>query len=73
MRTKLIITANGPDKKGIVSEITSIINHYNCIQDTVKRANHFANIAKDSLGIFNNTEFKSRLLNLTDSSLTRYH
>ena len=50
-----------------------IINHYNSIQDTVKRANHFANIAKDSLGIFNNTEFKSKLLNLTDSSLTRYH
>ena len=50
-----------------------IINNYNCIQDTIKRANHFANIAKDSLGIFNNTEFKSKLLNLTDSSLTRYH
>ena len=36
MRTKLIITANGPDKKGIVSEISSIINHYNCNIETSK-------------------------------------
>ena len=35
-----------------------IINKYNCIQDTVKRANHFANIAIDSLGIFEDTKFK---------------
>tara|TARA_B100000029_G_scaffold198384_1_gene196473 strand:- start:43 stop:558 length:516 start_codon:yes stop_codon:yes gene_type:complete len=28
MRTKLIISANGPDRKGIVSEISSIINSH---------------------------------------------
>ena len=50
-----------------------IINKYNCIEDTVERANHYANIAKDSLGIFDNTKFKSMLINLTDSSLTRFH
>ena len=27
-----------------------IIKKYNCIYDTIKRANHYANIAKDSLG-----------------------
>ena len=29
-----------------------IINKYNCIEDTIERAKHFANIAKDSLGTF---------------------
>ena len=50
-----------------------IINKYNCIDDTVKRANHFANIAKDSLGIFDDTKYKKILINLTNSSLTRFH
>jgi octaprenyl-diphosphate synthase len=50
-----------------------IINKYNCIEDTIKRANHFANIAKDSLGIFDDTKFKKILINLTDSSLARFH
>ena len=49
-----------------------IINKYNCIEDTVKRANHFANIAKDSLGIFDDTKFKKVLINLTNSSLIRF-
>ena len=50
----------------------NIINKYNCLDDTVKRANHFANIAKDSLGIFEDTKFKQILINLTNSSLTRF-
>ena len=50
----------------------NIINKYNCLEDTVKRANHFANIAKDSLGIFEDTNFKKILFDLTNSSLTRY-
>ena len=29
MRNKIIISASGPDRKGIVSEISSIINNYN--------------------------------------------
>ena len=49
-----------------------IINKYNCLDDTVKRAYHFANIAKDSLGIFDNTNFKKVLINLTNSSLIRF-
>ena len=48
-----------------------IIKKYNCINDTIKRANHYANIAKDSLGIFENNKFKKILINLTDSSLMR--
>ena len=36
MRIKLIITANGPDRKGIVSEISSIIGYHNCNIETSK-------------------------------------
>tara|TARA_B100000575_G_scaffold293007_1_gene303071 strand:+ start:2723 stop:3238 length:516 start_codon:yes stop_codon:yes gene_type:complete len=36
MRSKLIISANGPDRKGIVSEISSIININNANIETSK-------------------------------------
>ena len=36
MRSKLIISANGPDKKGIVSEISSIISKHNANIETSK-------------------------------------
>ncbi len=45
MRTKLIITANGTDRKGIVSEIASIVNKHNCNIETskmVRLENEFA-------------------------------
>ena len=48
-----------------------IINKYNCINDTIERATHFANIAKDSLGIFEETKYKKILIDLIDSSLSR--
>ena len=48
-----------------------IINKYNCIEDTIKRAIHFSDIAKDSLGIFKDTKYKSVLINLINSSISR--
>ncbi len=48
-----------------------IIEKYNCIQDTIKRAEHFANIAKDSLGIFEDEEYKNMLIKLIDASISR--
>ena len=44
---------------------------YNCINDTVERARHFANVAMDSLGIFNDSEYKKSLNNLIQSSINR--
>tara|TARA_Y100000590_G_scaffold466082_1_gene640310 strand:+ start:186 stop:1214 length:1029 start_codon:yes stop_codon:yes gene_type:complete len=60
-------------KENDFEKALSIIKKYNCIDDTLKRANHFANIAKDSLGTFENTKFKKILIDLTDSSLSRYN
>ena len=48
-----------------------IINKYNCIEDTIIRAKHFANIAIDSLGNFEESQYKNILINLVKSGLTR--
>ena len=51
----------------------NIINKYNCLNDTIERATHFANIAKDSLGIFKDTIYKQVLINLISSSISRVY
>tara|TARA_B100001029_G_C15060045_1_gene457629 strand:- start:1797 stop:2828 length:1032 start_codon:yes stop_codon:yes gene_type:complete len=48
-----------------------LINKYNCIEDTMKRASHFLDIAEDSLGLFENNEFKIALLELIENSQKR--
>ena len=53
------------------SKAIEIINKYKCIEDTLDRAKHFANIAKDSLGIFDDSEYKEIFINLVKSGLTR--
>ena len=50
-----------------------IIKKYNCINDTIDRARHFANVAIDSLGIFDNNEYKKSLMNLIKASLNRFN
>ncbi len=59
--------------KNDFNKALDIINKYNCINDTIERATHFANIAKDSLGIFKDTIYKQVLINLIDSSISRVH
>ena len=44
---------------------------YKCIEDTLIRANHFADIAIDSLTIFNENEYKEALVKLIETSLKR--
>ena len=48
-----------------------LIIKYNCIEDTLVRANHFADVAIDSLSIFNNSEYKSALIKLIKTSVKR--
>ena len=50
-----------------------IIEKYDCIKDTVERARHFANVAIDSLGAFNENKYKKSLVSLIKSSLNRFH
>ena len=44
---------------------------YKCIEDTLIRANHFADVAIDSLSIFNDNEYKEALIKLIDTSVKR--
>ena len=54
-----------------LSETLALINKYKAIQATFKRAEYFVNIAYDSLGIFDYSEEKKVLQNLTEFSLNR--
>tara|TARA_Y100000590_G_scaffold63797_1_gene68492 strand:- start:615 stop:1628 length:1014 start_codon:yes stop_codon:yes gene_type:complete len=53
------------------SETLSLINKYKAIQASFKRAEYFVNISCDALGIFQNSEEKKVLQNLTEFSLNR--
>ena len=44
---------------------------YKCIEDTLIRANHFADVAIDSLSIFNNNKYKKALIKLIETSIKR--
>mgnify|MGYP001276739151 FL=1 len=44
---------------------------YKCIEDTLIRANHFADVAIDSLTIFNDNEYKEALIKLIETSVKR--
>ena len=42
------------------------MNKYNVKEDCITKAKHFSTMAKDSLGIFSETQEKEKLLDLTD-------
>ena len=52
-------------------EALSIIKKYDCIEDTIKRAQHFGSVAIDSINIFKNNDYKESLINLMYASIKR--
>ena len=48
-----------------------LLMKYKCIEDTLVRANHFADVAVDSLSIFNDNQYKSALTKLIETSIKR--
>ena len=46
--------------------IVEFINKYNVKEDCITKAKHFSTMAKDSLGIFSESQEKEKLLDLTD-------
>ena len=53
------------------SETLALINKYKAVQESLKRAEYFVNLSRDSLSIFENTHDKDVLQNLTGFSLNR--
>ena len=50
-----------------------IINKYQCIEDTLTRANHFSNVAVDSVDIFKDNIYKEKLVSLVSKSVSRIY
>ena len=48
-----------------------LIKKYNVIKETIKRAEYFVNVSRDAIAVFNDTEEKQVLQNLTNFSLNR--
>ena len=57
--------------KNDFEEILKLIKKYNALEATFKRAEYFVNVSYDALGIFENSEEKNILQNLTSFSLNR--
>jgi len=53
------------------SETLALINKYKAVQASFKRAEYFVNVSCDALGIFQHSEEKNVLQNLTEFSLNR--
>ena len=53
------------------SETLALINKYKAVQASFKRAEYFINVSYDALGIFQHSEEKKILQNLTEFSLNR--
>jgi len=54
-----------------LEETQKLIKKYKALETTFKRAEYFVNVSYDALGIFENSEEKSILQNLTSFSLNR--
>ena len=54
------------------SETLALINKYKAVEASFKRAEYFVNVSYDALGIFQYSEEKKILQNLTEFSLNRY-
>ncbi len=47
-------------------KVVELMNKYNVKEDCITKAKHFSTMAKDSLGIFSESQEKEKLLDLTD-------
>jgi len=54
-----------------LNEIISLIKKYNIIKECYQKAQHYINLASNSLTVFKDSEEKEILKNLTSFSLAR--
>ena len=65
------VISNPKDDQNNFKLTKELLIKYKCIEDTLIRANHFADVAIDSLSIFNDNEYKEALIKLIDTSIKR--
>ena len=57
--------------KGNFASAKELIIKYNCLEDTITRANHFAKVAIDALSVFSDNPYKNSLIKLILTSIKR--
>ena len=65
------VISNSTEDQNNFKLTKELLIKYKCIEDTLIRANHFADIAIDSLTIFNDNEYKEALIKLIETSVKR--
>ena len=63
--------SNLEQENGDFEYALQIINKYQCIEDTMTRANHFSNVAIDSIDMFKDNNYKDKLVSLVSTSISR--
>ena len=58
-------------KSNDFEKAVNIIKKYNCVEDTITRAQHFSNVAIDSLDVFDISDYKDCLINITTDGIKR--
>ena len=65
------VISNLEQENGDFDNALEIINKYQCIEDTMTRANHFSSVAIDSIDMFKDNNYKNKLVSLVSRSISR--
>jgi len=65
------VISNPNENESNFNSTKELLIKYNCIKDTLIRANHFADVAIDSLSLFSDSEYKKSLIKLIETSVKR--
>jgi octaprenyl-diphosphate synthase len=65
------VVEDGDQQDGDLEQALEIIRKHSALDDTIERARHYGAMAKDALGIFEESEIKQALLEAVDFSIER--
>ncbi len=65
------VVEDGDQQDGDLEQALEIIKKHSALDDTIERARHYGAMAKDALGIFEDSETKEALLEAVDFSIER--
>jgi octaprenyl-diphosphate synthase len=65
------VVEDGDQQDGDLERALEIIKDHSALEDTIERARHYGAMAKDALGIFEESEIKAALLEAVDFSIER--
>lgn len=66
-----VMAEGGAEDEADLEQAIAYLAKHNALGDTIKRARHYGEIARDALGIFPRSEIKDSLLEIVDFSIRR--